>query len=442
MRESLCFSSPKFHGSLYLEFYNWRPTLACPRPDDSSLLRLVWLASVVATGELPSLRDFFFPVQRFLHSPAFSCCLKPHLPFPVSWFFHSLSVFAFFLPCVRSPVVWFGSAFLSCPRAFSVRSKEKKFFPLSFPFSCFATVAFLFFHSTVLMAQQKQLVLPDRFSGRSHDDFDIWVSQFDLAAAVNQWSQVTKLQMLPLRLKGPALRAFHAIPAEDRRTYAKATDALQNRFSPVERQSVHRAALRSRRRKPDEDLSELADDVLLLAGRAYPGMDSDALNQLALDAFLDALDVQLRRRVRDADPETLNAAVSRALVLDAYDEADRRSGLSNTQAQRSTHHGQPALAASSVDPPRESPSVSDTVLQNLLSTQQQILESNTCPCNRSVARESRLLPFRRARSYVFPVVKKATCVLHALVFPLAIVGKTRRAHPVNLVGHSNASSRL
>ena len=225
------------------------------------------------------------------------------------------------------------------------------------------------------MAQQKQLVLPDTFSGRSHDDFDIWVSQFDLAAAVNQWSQVTKLQMLPLRLKGPALRAFHAIPAEDRRTYAKAIDALQNRFSPVERQSVHRAALRSRRRKPDEDLSELADDVLLLAGRAYPGMDSDALDQLALEAFLDALDVQLRRRVRDADPETLNAAVSRALVLDAYDEADRRSGLSTTQAQRSTRHGQPALAAASVDPPRESPSVSDTVLQNLLSTQQQILQS-------------------------------------------------------------------
>ena len=204
------------------------------------------------------------------------------------------------------------------------------------------------------MAQQKQLVLPDTFSGRSHDDFDIcWVSQFDLAAAVNQWSQVTKLQMLPLRLKGPALRAFffHAIPAEDRRTYAKANDALQNPFSPVERQSVHRAALRSRRRKPDEDLSELADDVLLLAGGSYPSLDSDALDQLALEAFLDAFDVQLRRRVRDADPENLNAAVSRALVLDAYDEPDWRSGPSNTQAQRFTRHGQPALAAASVDPP-------------------------------------------------------------------------------------------
>ena len=61
--------------------------------------------------------------------------------------------------------------------------------------------------------------------------------------------------------------------------------------------------------------------------------------RLALEVFSDALDVQLRRRVHDADPENLNAAVSRALVLDEYDEADRRSGLSNTQAQRSTRHG-------------------------------------------------------------------------------------------------------
>ena len=319
----------------------------------------------------------FFSSSTFPTFPCLSLLSQAPPPFP-SLLVLSLSLCLCLLltlcPVARRLVRLVFPVYSTC---FLTRSKKKKkiFFSTFLPFSCFATVVLLFFHSTVLMAQQKQLVLPDTFSGRSHDDFDIWVSQFDLAAAVNQWSQVTKLQMLPLRLKGPALRAFHAIPAEDRRTYAKAIDALQNRFSPVERQSVHRAALRSRRRKPDEDLSELADDVLLLAGRAYPGMDSDALDQLALEAFLDALDVQLRRRVRDADPDTLNAAVSRALVLDAYDEADRRSGLSTTQAQRSTRHGQPALAAASVDPPRESPSVSDTVLQNLLSTQQQILQS-------------------------------------------------------------------
>ena len=40
--------------------------------------------------------------------------------------------------------------------------------------------------------------------------------------------------------------------------------------------------------KPDEDFSKLADDILLLVGRAYPGMAADALDSLALEAFLDA----------------------------------------------------------------------------------------------------------------------------------------------------------
>ena len=221
------------------------------------------------------------------------------------------------------------------------------------------------------MAAARQVVLPDTFSGRSHDDFQIWVAQFNVAAQVNQWSNRTKLQMLSLRLKGPALRAFHAIPEAERNTCERALEALQNRFSPVERQSVHRAALRARRRKPDEDLSELADDILLLVGRAYPGMAADALDSLALEAFLDAIDPSLRRRVRDNEPGTLNNALSRALVLDAYDEADRRSGSS----QRSSRHVNVAAASVETETNARQTSPSDSVLRDLLTTQQQILQS-------------------------------------------------------------------
>ena len=53
------FLFPQILRVLIRGFLQWRPTLACPRPDDSCLLRLVWLASFVAIGELPSLRDFF-----------------------------------------------------------------------------------------------------------------------------------------------------------------------------------------------------------------------------------------------------------------------------------------------------------------------------------------------------------------------------------------------
>ena len=151
---------------------HWRLTLARPRPDDSCLLRLVWLASFVATGELPSFRFFFWFNFSYIPLP----CPAVSSPTSLSQSLvlcHSLSVFAFFFPCVRSPVVWFGSSFLSSPRAFSLAQRKKIFFHSFFLFLRFAIVVLLFFHSTVLMAQQKQLVLPDTFSGRSHDDFDI-----------------------------------------------------------------------------------------------------------------------------------------------------------------------------------------------------------------------------------------------------------------------------
>ena len=114
----------------------------------------------------------------------------------------------------------------------------------------------------------------------------------------------------------PCSSSFSRFPADDRRTYAKAIDALHNRFFPVKSQLVHRAALRSRRQKPGEDFTELADNMLLLTSRTYPGIDSEELDHLALETFLDALDIPLRLRVRDEEPEILNAAVSRALVLD------------------------------------------------------------------------------------------------------------------------------
>ena len=76
----------------------------------------------------------FFPVELFLHSPAFPCCLKPHLPFPVSCSLSLSICLCLFFPCVRSPVVWCGSSFLSSPRAFSP-IKEKNFFSTLLPFS-------------------------------------------------------------------------------------------------------------------------------------------------------------------------------------------------------------------------------------------------------------------------------------------------------------------
>ena len=187
--------------------------------------------------------------------------------------------------------------------------------------------------------------------------------------------------MIVLRLRGPALRAYPALPPAERSTYNKTVHQLRKRFSPTERASVHRATLRAGRRRPDESLAELADDISLLVARAYPDLtDAGTIDQLALDAFVDSLDSQLKRRVRDADPSTLAGAVRRALVLDAYDEADRRTGPPPHHRQQASRSGQSAgmltsAAAQTEDLPAPAAPFPSSFFQDLLGTQQRILQS-------------------------------------------------------------------
>ena len=125
--------SPKFYVSLYVEFYNgaqlWLAhALTIPVFSVSS----GWLCLLQQVSCL--LCVIFFPAQLFLHSPAFPCCLKPHLPFPVSC---SLSVsiclcLLTLCPDARRLDRLVFPVYSTC---FLTRSKEKKIFPLSFPFS-------------------------------------------------------------------------------------------------------------------------------------------------------------------------------------------------------------------------------------------------------------------------------------------------------------------
>ena len=91
---------------------------------------------------------FFFPVQRFLQSPAFPCCLKPHPPFPVSCSL-SLSIYLCLLlslcPLARRLV---RLVFLVLSTCFVADQRKNFFFPLSFRSLRFACLVLFFFHST------------------------------------------------------------------------------------------------------------------------------------------------------------------------------------------------------------------------------------------------------------------------------------------------------
>ena len=192
-----------------------------------------------------------------------------------------------------------------------------------------------------MTAIEKPAILPDTFSGRPTDDFSIWHSQFELAAVANGWTtSPVKLQMLVLRLRGSALRAYHALPPAERTTYNKSVHQLRKRFSPAERASVHRATLRARLCRPDESLAELADDISLLVARAYPDLtDAATIDQRALDALINSLDPQLSPRRRPQHSRWRSSSGSGPQCL-------RRGRSPNRAAPASPATSQPRCAVS------------------------------------------------------------------------------------------------
>jgi hypothetical protein len=90
-------------------------------------------------------------------------------------------------------------------------------------------------------------------------------------------------------------------------------------------------SLRGRRRKRDENLQELAQDVERLAGPCLPRMILKPLAiDLVVEAFIEALsDSELILKIREREPSSLQSALSTAMKLEilhrARDAAVNRS---------------------------------------------------------------------------------------------------------------------
>jgi len=98
---------------------------------------------------------------------------------------------------------------------------------------------------------------------------------------------------------------------------------LRNRFGNVNQTERFRVELKSRRRKCDESIQSLYQDIRRLMSLGYPGKCGSLCELVARDAFLDALnDASLRVRVLEREPSTLDAALAIVCRLEAYGAID------------------------------------------------------------------------------------------------------------------------
>ena len=145
------------------------------------------------------------------------------------------------------------------------------------------------------------------------------MDHFEGVAAVNDWDEDAKLLWMRVRLVGRAQTAYGRLPDSSKTDYTTLKKALTERFEPESKREVYLSEFSIRKKKAGEGWAEYADELRVLADRAFPDLEDKARERLALNQYLNQLDnPQVAFNVRQKRPSKLVDAVSTTLEMESY----------------------------------------------------------------------------------------------------------------------------
>ena len=166
-------------------------------------------------------------------------------------------------------------------------------------------------------SSSRPVLTPDPYSGEG--SWDDWIDHFESVAEVNKWDGAAKILWLRVRLTGRAQTAFKQLSNEARAAYADCKQALRERFEPDSKKELYLAEFQTRSKHATEGWAAFAEDLKVLANKAFPQLQDNAKEQLALNHYLGQLtNQQISFNVRQKRPRTLDEAVSATLELESY----------------------------------------------------------------------------------------------------------------------------
>ena len=96
-------------------------------------------------------------------------------------------------------------------------------------------------------------------------------------------------------------------------------EALRERFDPRSKRELYLVELLGRKKRRGEDWATFAEDLKTLVDKAYPELQDDAKEQLALTHYLGQLkQQQLAFSVKQRRPKSVDEAVSATLEMESY----------------------------------------------------------------------------------------------------------------------------
>ena len=158
------------------------------------------------------------------------------------------------------------------------------------------------------------------FDGKS--SWSYYLVQFQIAARLNHWSEEDKAMELATSLVGQACGVLSDMSEQDRLNYGALVQKLSLRFEPVDLIGTYQSQLRSRKRKHNESLPELAQEIGKLTRQVFPTADEIMRNYMGVTSFISALgNEQQELFMYQKDLKTVEEAGKAAMAFDMFQAA-------------------------------------------------------------------------------------------------------------------------
>lgn len=190
----------------------------------------------------------------------------------------------------------------------------------------------------VQAATARVKVMPEKYDGTT--DFSLWIEQFNLCAAANDWDDEQQLILLPTFLKDDAFLMYMGFADDDKSTKKKLVERLTKAFRPPERARACMNEFLTRNKQRDETFEHYVYDLKQMLNQAVPALDASARDTLLMTQFVNGLPLSLYKDVIKSSPDSLTKAISSAKQCEAL----------NSLARKRTDRQVDAVNGGSVDP--------------------------------------------------------------------------------------------
>ena len=189
-----------------------------------------------------------------------------------------------------------------------------------------------------------------KFDGSS--SWETWWAHFKNCASYNRWTEREKIAFMKGALTGNAAQVLWDTDRSAIVSLQKLVDMLKSRYSGERQAEKYRAELHIRRRRHNESLSDLHQDVRRLMALAYPKLMAEAREEIACDHFANALnDADFALKIKERTPTSSDEALRIALRLEAWEKSAR---MSKYDEDRMDHARQKVRAVGKQQVPKNS----------------------------------------------------------------------------------------